>query len=110
MNRCKHCNGKILYDKSAVLTSDPPKYKGNCTVCKAISYELCDKVNGISEDTYRQVDMLKRHISSAVRNMLYSTSVAHIEEVLTETLTKDALRHQEEIKQLKYQLELALKR
>ena len=38
---CKSCGGFIEYDKSIVLPSEPPKYKGTCKSCGEICYKLC---------------------------------------------------------------------
>jgi hypothetical protein len=44
-NSCSDCKSFIQYDKSIVLYSCPPKYKGVCVNCNKIYYKFCSKVD-----------------------------------------------------------------
>jgi len=35
---CGDCSGEIVYDKSIMLTSMPPKYRGDCVGCGKVYY------------------------------------------------------------------------
>ncbi len=42
---CKKCGHFIEYDKSRILLSSPPKYRGDCANCGDIVYIKCSKVD-----------------------------------------------------------------
>lgn len=42
---CTECGGFVKYDKSQVLCSSPPKYKGECKDCESVVYTVCSDVD-----------------------------------------------------------------
>lgn len=47
--KCKKCGSTIEIDTSLVLTSNPPKYKGECKSCNTKDYFLVEEIYYIPE-------------------------------------------------------------
>lgn len=46
---CKKCGGFIEYDRSRILLSSPPQYKGKCKDCENYVFEKVSNVDSCSK-------------------------------------------------------------